>query len=796
MGCAAGKEADYEEDNRGAAMGGHADAHDPLQGDLPDPHREAVDQHRQTLENKRPQTLEAYWVAGAVESHQTPPHYVPVRGPLSVHQKLPMHAANIRKRIITSLASGVALVPSLATTTCVGVSLGNSPLAPSRAERRGPPSDVDIRGYDAPLSDAQCDANAPEDAAAFDGAKSVSVQGQTPSRAQQSSALQMSLLACSAGRRLLRPSSSKLHTHVGSNIGGECLTGGSGLINNSAAGITAVVAAFPLPRWFPLEQTLPSSEKVLLEAAEGKLSIFGESSSATSSFHMARPPTVSMDPSSTLCLKAHYVFPDDVMVARVFLAQPLQNYSVGWVKVPVAPVTFRQTHSTTQNHHNNTDAVGVLPVIRNDIEGLVGADVNRDDAIMDDAGTTTTLLSSAAQQLSYNNRNTQSPDDLGVGYLSAEKPMYDTAVDGPVKAPFERAGGPSAQNASEVRQQQRNIAALLPRHLEKYFLYVRRLTALCVTISWKNAADLDGSFSDVSAQHSVVVVNGARASEAAPNNVPKQTQPVSSTTTSSAGPSSFFMALPVQQGGAAEQASYREGRVHHCIPLLQDSLLFGETSLPLYLYTPLQVLFPILGDALRTTQQGGVVDPVLVDAAVRDLSHDEICWLAFRLRFLEWLRSTVQSVVNAHEQHPRTEPLLAARHRLQAVHLALRVGFKFQYDNTEFIAYNEHGRSNRANGTGRRARPGLFDEDGKADGSAPDLLAPYLTFVDKTRVPAVELSSSVAESQTIVVSCRLVPSSAAASSPANTFATEVDEELLYLRALFSQYLTGTAYLLH
>eukprot|EP00455_Lapot_gusevi_P030907 TRINITY_DN33326_c0_g1_i1.p1 TRINITY_DN33326_c0_g1~~TRINITY_DN33326_c0_g1_i1.p1 ORF type:complete len:155 (+),score=10.47 TRINITY_DN33326_c0_g1_i1:26-466(+) len=132
---------------------------------------------------------------------------------------------------------------------------------------------------------------------------------------------------------------------------------------------------------------------------------------------------------------------------------------------------------------------------------------------------------------------------------------------------------------------------------------------------------------------------------------------------------------------------------------------------------------------------------------------------------------------------------------LQAVHIAIRFGLKFQYDNQELLAFNEHGRSNRA-----AAAPGLsspfgrhggtlFDDDNNISShtvlSTAASLSEYLTFIDRTRVPAVETSSIVAESQTVVLSCRLVPS--APHQPASTtFLPDVDAELAVLRVLFGK----------
>jgi hypothetical protein len=865
MGCAAAKDiaADQalNEQENGAVEGGVA-------APLVNPHQDAINEYRKTLSNKRPQTLETFWVAGAVESNQSAPHYVPSRGPMSIHQKLPMHFANVRKRVVTSVVAAPSDLiplssqhgsgggveaggnggrtgqgpPSLGgTLNTIGeplpiISVGSSPIM-------APPAKSST--LDASSVDALAEVPAAFAASADPTHTKVDDHDElradlTPSKPSQATVHHMASLMSlsSTGRRVLRPASSSMMLLASTaNRGGATIAPGRHS-QATGTGITPVVAAFPMPRWFALEQVLPSSEKVLLEAAEGKLSLFGggTDSGSAASYHIARLPaldplqlqhplppmyhhssgavvagtathtTVATTPA--YALRAHYVLPDDVIIARALLAQPLQNYTVGWIKVPVAPVTFRQTLSTSR--HNNADGGAHHQEQEgHDIRGLQQHDDNRNT---EDAGTTTSFTGVNDEHL----RGVGAPKavQVGVGYLSPDKPVYDTAVDGPVSAPYETPM-PTSENPAPPRPaheiQQDSSVVPLPRHLEKYYLYVKHVTSLCVTMSWKVASDLDGSFADVNLQHSLTVQPPPQALDAPSAGERQQTvltrsvMPLPSPASSNA---SFFMALPVI---AQTSSADLDDRVHHCVPSLHQSLLLGDTSVPMYINTPTRIMFPALFDALQRLvdyeSDNSSITTVVTSAAVGTpseieclhaagaaaaaaVSHDEVCWLAFRLRFLEWLRGAVQTVINAHEQNPRKEPLMSAHNRLQAVHIAIRFGMKFQYDNQELLAFNEHGRSNRAAARtdASSCKPGgLFDEEHyerQHPLTTASVLSEYLTFIDRSRLPAVDTSCIVAESQTVVLSCRLVPS--APHQPASTFLPEVDGELRLLRVLFGK----------
>lgn len=881
MGCAAGKEvaeAGGAHRGDGDAGDGGGVAVDPNRV-APNPHQDAINEYRKTLEHKRPQTLEAYWLAGAVESNQTPPHYVPTRGPMSIHQKLPMHAANVRKRVVTALvASPMELVPygsqmmMAAKHQHSSVPASVSVVPAPAGGGAGPPgiypqNSASLGGTfggdgglpqisvasspmmplppEAPLSasDAEVALLHTTAAAAAISHKSGNTtlhapDVTTPSKPPGHPFTSMMSIN-STGRRLLRPASSSM---MATSLRGGAGGGGDGGRSSTVAaanggrfaagvGLTASVAAFAIPRWFALEQSLPSSEKVLLEAAEGKLSIFGHDSS-TSSYHLARPPPLdaghftNQQHPGAYVLKAHYVLPDDVVVGRILLAQPLHNYTVGWIKVPVAPVTFKQTFSSKPMEQH---AVGGGNDIRDN--GGAADDINHRE---DEALTTTTGISTShgGDDAACSGRRGKLQAE-GVGYLSPDKPVYDTQLDGPVAAPFDTpppptSGAPTPRigvkaDASEVLQ--------LPRHLEKYYLYVKQITALCLTMSWKVASDLDGSFTEVNHQHAVAMGPSTATNDAAENTmVTTHAAPPSIAKTQSS--QAYFISLPILAASPPPSlhnaAQDNEDRVHHCVPALHQGLLLGDTSIPVYINTPTHVLFPALYDAvyeqLEPLHQGSAaavvasedkpstvpIPAAAVPAAaaglrsgVAQLSHDEVCWLSFRLKFLEWLRGTVQAVVNAHEQNPRKEPLLSARNRLQAVHIALRVGAKFQYNNQEFVAFNEHGRSNKPTAAAaacasRGPRSTLFDDadddrSGEAiatSGRPPSTFDDYLTFVDKSRTPKFETSSTIAESQTVVLSCRLAP--LAPNQPASsTFLPEVDNELRVLRLLFGkEYLGG------
>lgn len=771
MGCAAAKEvAAVGDAQRQEVVGGDGDAqvHDVMDRE-----------RRAEIAARKPHTLEVCWVAGAHEANDQAPHFIPRRGPMSLREKLPPCTASLRRRVLVSL-----FVPEPPTTLST---LGDAAATVPQSGGQSPVALVATPIRHSSSSTSAANANT---TLAFGG---------------------------STGRGRIRPVSG--FQRIG-NTSSRLQPQPHALFASSTAEKNSNLRrAYHgcIPRWFVGEPQLPSSERVLLEAAEGRLltggAVFSSSiappnniianavplpASSTSAVPPLGKPPLPLDSlhlqsasidgcgfplSSTMSLRAHYVLPDDSIVARAFFPHSLYNYSVGWVKVPAAPVVTRTTRDAT------TDA-GVM--IRNNIEGLVNVNPPErgENGGATDQHVVTVDESGCPQQ---------------TGFLSSSKPIYDVTIDGPVANPNIPADAAAAIGAGQIN-------AL--RYLEKYFLYPRHIHAVCVTLSWKNAAAVDAPFQDVNYQHCLQFAcdsgTPTAALKATRSHVlcgdggdslvaghdpslarPSVAGPVRGAASSSSG-SGYFFALPVLRRSGGRKASTvtddddsaADGRGE--IPSsLRDESLRSESSLPVLLYTPFSALHPNLHAAVVRVMEHDAMSqttavpqvPVteapgsstatpstLCAAAAALLSHDDISWLAFRWRLLEVLLSATSSIASGCSMTPRAHLLPTP---VPVAHVAIKLGLKFHYNNREFIAFNEHGKVNHVNGM---PPPGLTEESS-------------LLFVDKQRSPAVELSATVSESQVFVLSARMQPQAASDA----TFTSSATQELQQIQFLFSHF---------
>lgn len=183
-------------------------------------------------------------------------------------------------------------------------------------------------------------------------------------------------------------------------------------------------------------------------------------------------------------LTAQVALPEDPLVARAFFPHSLFNYTVGWVKLPSGPVRNKRRPSAAfliPDDDEEDDA----PVAHIGMQGIVAAA----SAGPVTATTTTTMADPALEPK---------------GFLCASKPVYDVTVDGPVTAPYD----PRVEEAKYKQPIGAPCVVASLRHLEKYYLYVKRLTHICLTLSWKDPLDNEAPFVDVDRSYGISYLHG------------------------------------------------------------------------------------------------------------------------------------------------------------------------------------------------------------------------------------------------------------------------------------------------
>lgn len=481
-------------------------------------------------------------------------------------------------------------------------------------------------------------------------------------------------------------------------------------------------------------------------------------------------------------LTAQVALPEDPLVARAFFPHSLFNYTVGWVKLPSGPVRNKRRPSAAfliPDDDEEDDA----PVAHIGMQGIVAAA----SAGPVTATTTTTMADPALEPK---------------GFLCASKPVYDVTVDGPVTAPYD----PRVEEAKYKQPIGAPCVVASLRHLEKYYLYVKRLTHICLTLSWKDPLDNEAPFVDVDRSYGISYLHG-------PAGGPK----LQSRLTSARGPrvgaarptQGFFFRFPVLHDGGLSSfhPAILASEVSLALPLLPSLCDSGQW------YTALRELVR-LEDRSSQVHPNEVVDAdvdaeriqqmeqhvAAVTQYVSMLSDEQIAWLCFRLRLLEWIRSTTQILAAKRERREQaggkrqtpphggelgSDPSLG----VPATQLSVKVGVRVQYDNQQFYAYNSYGTKNHVMGHYSLPRtPSVamspFSVLSASEWVAEDKQAqePYLVFVDTTRTPAIETSNVLSQSEPLLVQCRSERDERISTS------SVWDSELRLLQLLFDKFL--------
>lgn len=189
-----------------------------------------------------------------------------------------------------------------------------------------------------------------------------------------------------------------------------------------------------------------------------------------------------------------FLYPSQPFVGRAYLGGPLANMSAGWVRLPCGPVTRKRTTKNIAADHKGEEE------------------------------TTPTTSPRSEETTSGQSDDKKGPYYFAPevkGFINAQKPHYDVREDGSVAEPigshaYEAGGGDEGDDEVHddgaekelggAQEKEGEIDAaegqdakiptigavkqIIPRRLEKYFLYPKELTALGIKIEYRHASGI------------------------------------------------------------------------------------------------------------------------------------------------------------------------------------------------------------------------------------------------------------------------------------------------------------------
>ena len=501
--------------------------------------------------------------------------------------------------------------------------------------------------------------------------------------------------------------------------------------------------------------------------------------------------------------RSQFYLPDEALVARAFFPQSMCNISVGWVKLPAGPVVVRSTR----------DASSASPAPHGD--GVQTPDRQQQQFVIRQIDG----LENTPPTGDVGNSVSEVPEEAPRGYLCATKPSYDVAVDGPVSSPFVPPCAPPLS---------------IPRYLEKYFLYVKRVVSIGITLGWKDATDAGAEFEPVVGGGAFFVADDGSAASS------------KHSTAAATVPGGFFtFVAPSPIDIANGQSDTGAGGI---FSLFNDFFAWSENSFPIlftstnhqqYNFWKRVIQLSSLSRAAAATREEqhgrsgsssscnmAEDERAMIAASVKELSMDEKLWLAFQLRFKKFIVEKCRQLHRQHQPNGNNNKGAAGGggagpEDARSVQLGIKVGLRMTYDNQHFVAYNAFGKNNIVSSStaniscnGNNAvsafsplSPRSADSDFLASTSrvrnsvnSEEHFSSFLQFTDTSRKPETECSKILSES-VCVLTCRT--SAAGALSGAGNAATESESsvgprsrtigsvfepEIAALELLFSQFI--------